>query len=91
MAVLMLTVATIQAVNTKAVVRLTAADFDQRVHIERGWAFVKFYAPWCAHCTAMATAWADMAAYFQKNPFPGTKISVRSKRQCRKEGTKAFG
>jgi hypothetical protein len=79
MAVLMLTVAaTIHAVNTNAVVRLTAADFDQRVHIDRGWAFVKFYAPWCAHCTAMAPAWADMAAYFQKNPFPGTKVSVRS-------------
>ncbi|EDQ88093.1 uncharacterized protein MONBRDRAFT_37629 [Monosiga brevicollis MX1] len=39
----------------KAVESLTDDDFA--VIIESGLSFVKFFAPWCQHCRAMAPAW----------------------------------
>lgn len=33
-------------------VDLTAGDVEQRIP-KQGWAMVKYFAPWCTHCTTM--------------------------------------
>jgi thiol-disulfide isomerase/thioredoxin len=55
----------------EAVVKLTGTGFESRVLKGSGWAFVKFFAPWCQHCSEMGPAWTQMAEYFKKNPIPG--------------------
>ncbi|SMR53104.1 unnamed protein product [Zymoseptoria tritici ST99CH_1E4] len=42
-------------------VSLTEETFDKRVTNTRQPWFVKFYAPWCHHCQAMAPNWQGMA------------------------------
>eukprot|EP00920_Eleutheroschizon_duboscqi_P033088 GHVT01079873.1.p1 GENE.GHVT01079873.1~~GHVT01079873.1.p1 ORF type:complete len:365 (-),score=83.09 GHVT01079873.1:680-1774(-) len=44
------------------VVTLTDADFNKKVlEDEEGVWLVKFYAPWCGHCTSLAPAWEEAA------------------------------
>ena len=39
---------------------LTADNFEANVFDSGKNAFVKFYAPWCGHCKAMAPAWNEV-------------------------------
>lgn len=42
-------------------VSLTAESFQQRVTLSQEPWFIKFYAPWCHHCQAMAPSWQQLA------------------------------
>ena len=42
-------------------VPLTAESFQKLVTTTQDSWFIKFYAPWCAHCQAMAPNWKEMA------------------------------
>lgn len=46
-------------------VELTAESFQKLVTTTHDPWFVKFYAPWCTHCQALAPAWRQMAKEMQ--------------------------
>ena len=51
------------------VVVLTAENFDQIVNADKP-VFVKFYAPWCGHCKALAPEYVKLAEEVKKNDLP---------------------
>eukprot|EP00659_Diplonema_papillatum_P012048 gene12048-18611_t len=56
--------AAVAAVAAGEAVTLTADNFEEIVFKSGKNAIVKFYAPWCGHCKAMAPAWSDLGTEY---------------------------
>jgi len=55
--------------------------------------FLKFFAPWCGHCKAMAPAWADLMEEYAGSPTTLiTKVDCTSDGQslCQKHGVQGY-
>ncbi|KAF7195259.1 hypothetical protein HII31_03465 [Pseudocercospora fuligena] len=62
---------------------LTAENFQRLVTTTREPWFIKFYAPWCHHCQAMAPSWQGMARQMQGKLNIGEVNCESEKRLCK--------
>lgn len=61
MRALLIVVGLLATVALASVVKLDNSNFDAIVLDANKHVFVKFFAPWCGHCTRMAPAWEELA------------------------------
>ena len=69
---------------------LTPESFQKLVTISDEPWFIKFYAPWCHHCQAMAPVWAQMAREMQGKLNVGEVNCEVHRRLCRDVHVKAY-
>ncbi|KAB8648493.1 hypothetical protein FH972_026149 [Carpinus fangiana] len=71
-------------------VNFTAESFDKTVKKSLDAWFVKFYAPWCPHCLAMAPSWQAMAREMQGKLDVGEVNCDIEARLCRDMGVASY-
>ncbi|KAI1919906.1 hypothetical protein LOZ65_004299 [Ophidiomyces ophidiicola] len=71
-------------------VPLTAESFQKLVTTTRDPWFVKFYAPWCAHCQALAPVWSQMAKDLKGKLNIGEVNCEVEKRLCKDARVNAY-
>lgn len=71
-------------------VALTAENFQRMVTMTRDPWFVKFYAPWCHHCQAMAPNWQGMARQMRGSINIGEVNCDVEKRLCKDVKVRAY-
>lgn len=71
-------------------VKLTAESFQKLVTTTRDPWFVKFYAPWCGHCQAMAPNWIEMSREMKGVLNVGEVNCDIEKRLCKDARVKGF-
>jgi thiol-disulfide isomerase/thioredoxin len=54
------------------------SSFSLLMRLE-GYTFVKFFAPWCGHCKAMAPAWSELARRMVSGPGGHGKLMQKSR------------
>ena len=64
-------------------VALTAENFQRQVTMTRDPWLIKFYAPWCHHCQAMAPSWQGMARQMEGQLNIGEVNCEVEKRLCK--------
>jgi len=68
------------------------SDRSFNLHVSKKDTLVKFYAPWCGHCTKLAPIWDDLAAEFENDD----KVTVAkldctaSQAICQEHGVKGY-
>ncbi|KAK6334860.1 hypothetical protein TWF718_010305 [Orbilia javanica] len=69
---------------------LEASNFHEKVlDSSQGW-FVKFYAPWCSHCQAMAPAWNTLSYEMQNMLNIGEVNCEIDRRLCKEVSVSAY-
>jgi protein disulfide-isomerase len=69
---------------------LTAESFQMRVTLtDEPW-FIKFYAPWCHHCQAMAPNWKQLAKEMAGKLNIGEVNCEKEKRLCKDVGVRGY-
>ncbi|KKK22120.1 hypothetical protein P175DRAFT_0524885 [Aspergillus ochraceoroseus IBT 24754] len=71
-------------------VPLTAESFQKLVTASQEPWFIKFYAPWCHHCQALAPTWAQMAKEMQHTLNVGEVNCDTEVRLCKDARVNAF-
>ncbi|KAH6958313.1 hypothetical protein DER45DRAFT_483909 [Fusarium avenaceum] len=69
---------------------LTPDNFDALVTNSKDPWFIKFYAPWCSHCKAMAPTWQQLAKNMQGKLNIGEVNCEADHKLCTQMGVKAF-
>jgi protein disulfide-isomerase len=69
---------------------LTPDNFDTLVTNSKDPWFIKFYAPWCSHCKAMAPTWQQLAKNMQGKLNIGEVNCEADHKLCTQMGVKAF-
>ena len=71
-------------------VDLSQQDFQRLVTSTQDPWFIKFYAPWCHHCQALAPSWAQMGKEMQGNLNIGEVNCDKQSRLCKDVRVKAY-
>lgn len=71
-------------------ISLTAEDFDKHVTQTQDAWFIKFYAPWCHHCQALAPNWEQLATGMKDKLNIGEVNCDKEKRLCKDADVKGF-
>ncbi|KAH8735916.1 putative disulfide isomerase [Ilyonectria robusta] len=71
-------------------VPLTPGSFEKLVTSTQDPWFIKFYAPWCSHCRAMAPAWEQMAKSVAGKLNVGEVNCDAESRLCKEVGARAY-
>lgn len=73
--------------NFSGVIELTSDDFEItensvkviNKNFKEMYGFIKFYAPWCPHCTKLREMWSDLGVQF-KNKFVIGAVNCENKK-----------
>ena len=71
-------------------VPLTAESFQKLVTTSQDSWFIKFYAPWCHHCQALAPTWAQLSKEMEGKLNIGEVNCETEKRLCKDAGAIAY-
>ena len=69
---------------------LTGESFQKLVTTTQDPWFIKFYAPWCGHCQALAPTWAQLAKELKDQLNVGEVNCEQERHLCRDVGIKAY-
>ncbi|CAN9108530.1 unnamed protein product [Alternaria alternata] len=69
---------------------LTAETFEKLVTDTRDPWFIKFYAPWCHHCQALAPTWANLARQMKGKLNVGEVNCDAEKKLCKAAGVRGY-
>lgn len=71
-------------------IALTAESFEIMVTKTQDPWFIKFYAPWCSHCQAMAPTWDQLAKNYQGKLNIGEVNCDKESRLCKEVGARGY-